>query len=365
MDKNKLFRIIIVIMLLSCSVVFFACSKKEKENNNKKANNFDIKETVKVAEDYMDNLMKGDYSACKDLYSDKFKSESKIPPSITVNEMPIMGYKIEETNQVGYSGMIKVDVTRASFNSTYGTLHQYIIKISKKDNKYLIDSIVSNALKETFSKGTTIRIRSKDDVNTNLLTNFSGIPKYAFSKDDKGEMFKLKVPMQSFGPCAISYSGEEVCVSTTDSKDSYLAIISVDESMKTQGDEQKTGTGNSESSTSGGEEIKETPVGKNIFSLDMLRGAKVIHIVFSLDESFLEISYERPNYGKFIRIYNTSNGDMISFSFEEEYNIKNNDVEFVKFSKKFAVYKVIPKDNKQMATLWQLDLKDFKSTKIE
>lgn len=363
MGKNKIFRIIIVIMILSCSVSIFACTKKENENSNKKGKSFDIKETIKVAEDYMDNLMKGDYDACKNLYSEKFKSELIKTSSNMVNEMPIMGYKIEETNQVGYSGMIKIDVTRASLNASYGTLHQYIIKISKIDDKYLIDSIVSTALKETFSKGITMRIRSKDDVNTNLLANFSGIPKYSFSKDDKSEMFKLKVPMQSFGACCISYSGEKVCISTTDLKDVYLAIISVDESLKTQGEENKGTT--QDGGKSEGEEVKEKPVGKDIFSLDILRDTKVTHIVFSSDESFIEVSYERPSYGKFIRIYSTSNGDMIPFSFEEEYNIKNNDVEFVKFSKDFAIYKVIPKDNKSMATMWQLNLKDFKSEKIE
>lgn len=363
MGKNKLFKNIITMILLGCSLSFFSCSKEKKEVSNKKSESFDISETVKVAEKYMDKLVQGDYDACKSFYSEDLKSELLKTPGNLANEVPIMGYKIEESNQVGYSGMIKINVSRASLNTPSATLHQYIMKISKKDDKYVIESIISNNLKETFSKGRSIRIRSKNDVKTNLLVNFSGMPKYAFSKDDKGELFRLKVPMNYFGSSCISYTGEKVCINTTDSKDNYLAVLSVDESLKTIGEEEKK-QGDEENSSEV-EEVKEKPIGKDIFSLDILKDTKVIHMDFSPDEGFIEVSYERPFYGKFIRIYNTSNGDIIPFSFEEEYNIKNADLEFVKFDKSNVIYKVIPKEKNSVGTLWQLDLKKFKATKVQ
>ena len=62
----------------------------------------------------------------------------------------------------------------------------------------------------------------------------SGIPYYAFPKNDGSMINKAPVPRKSFGMMAFSYNGERIAVSTKDENSSYLGIIQIDETGASQ-----------------------------------------------------------------------------------------------------------------------------------
>ena len=92
-------------------------------------------------------------------------------------------------------------------------------------------------------------------------------------------------------------------------------------------------------------------------------------MVFSPDEKFLLVQYTNIENRKCLRAYNSDKGDLISFKFEENYNVNNLDIKYAYFGKDTLYYEVVPKDDKkdiekQVAGMWQLDLKKFKAKKV-
>lgn len=358
--KYKKYRIVSFIMILAAfSSLFQGCSSKVSSKENSKSN-FDIKDTVRIVDSYMESLMAGDYDKCMSMYTEELQKKTLKDAN---NDIPILSYRIDEINEVGRTGMIKVKVSRGIENNPSSVLHEYTFKVVKKDDEYKIDSIVSVPQKEVFQKGSTLRIRDKNNVKTNLLVNISGIPKYAFSKNDKGEMVQIKSPLKNFGLCSFAYLGTKIAISTNDNKDSYICITNIDETQSTAADGNQMDNENSEEGNASPGIVKEIPVGKEIISLDIVKNSSVTLMAFSLDEKFIVVSFKTSKNEKYIKVYNASSGELIPFSFEKEYNIKENDLVFAKFEKNFLIYKVVPKDGSK-AAIWQLDLKKFKDEKV-
>ncbi len=108
---------------------------------------------------------------------------------------------------------------------------------------------------------------------------------------------------------SLSYSENFIAISTYD-KNSYIGIITIDESKAVQGgqDQGEQGNQGDQGGAGGGEagqketdimeEIGEKPIGKEISSLDLLKGSKIDFMVFSPDEKFIAVQYETSDKTK-------------------------------------------------------------------
>jgi hypothetical protein len=165
---------------------------------------------------------------------------------------------------------------------------------------------------------------------------------------------------------------------STEDKDSYIAIIKIDESMAVQSDKggadekgggKETGGKGGEAGGGGGSKTKEKPIGKEISTLDLLKDSRVEFMSFSPEEKHIAIQYTKPGIGHCIRVYKMDGGEMIDFKFEEKYPLDKVDVVFSSYDKEALNYDVIPKKagDKTVANTigkWQLNLKDFKEKKM-
>ncbi|MBU3146028.1 lipoprotein [Clostridium sp. CF012] len=350
--------------ILSCLLIVFyvfsftGCGKKESEEKPK-VNAFEIKTAANVVDNYMNFIMKEDYENGKKLYT---KELSKKIDQMPLSEMKVKGYKVIESNEVGRSGVFKVRVTRTSMLSSQSSLDEYSIKIVKDGAEYRISEVNSVPQKEAFVEGIGIRFRDKKNVKTNLIIDEAGFPKYVYSREDAAQLYKIMVPLKDFSCINFSYEGEKLAVSTYD-KNSFIGIVSIDESLAVQGDAGKTG---SQGDQGGGSEViaKEKPIGKELITLDLLLNCKVEFMTFSLDEKFLLVQYIKGNLGKYIRIYKVDNGDMVPVNFEKDYPIDKVQIVFSSFGEDSMTYEVIPKSNVTSAETdiigkWKLDLKSF------
>jgi hypothetical protein len=361
-------KILIVIMLVAVSSTLTSCSKSKKEDKTDTASNFDIKAAGNVVDTYMKYLMKDDLENAKKLYS---KELSKNLASQENKNLKILGYNISETNEVGKAGLFKIKVARSDLNNSFTSLDEYSMKIAKENNDYKIKETNNVVQKEAFTDGAQIRLKNKNNVNTNLVIDMDGIPTYTFPRDDKSNIDKIKVPKNKFGIINLAYSGESLAISSYD-KDVFVGVVKIDETLAVQGEDKKDDQGkggDSKAKESGDSKGKEKPIGKEVIALDILKDSKVQFSTFSPGEKFLTVQYIKPSSGKCIRVYKIDGGDMIPFKFEEKYPLDKVDVVFSSYDKENLNFDVIPKvegDKSASAVIgkWQLSLKDFKAKKI-
>jgi len=356
-------KILSCLLLIIVVISFIGCSKK-KEEEKPKVNGFEIKTAANLVDNYMSFIMKEDYENGKKLYT---KELSKKVTDMPISELKVKGYKVTESNEVGRTGVFKVRITRTSMVSSISSLDEYSIKIVKDGAEYKISEVTSVPQKEAFVEGISIRLRDKKNVKTNLLIDGAGLPKYAYSRDDGSKLYKVTVPLKEFSSINFGYEGEKLAISTYN-KNSFIGIINIDESLAVQGDSSNP---SSQSSQGGGSEViaKEKPIGKDLIPVDLLINCKVEFMIFSLDEKFLLVQYTKENVGKYIRVYQVDNGDMIPVNFEKDYPMEKVQIEFSSFGDSTMTYQVIPKSNVTSADTdivgkWKLDLKNFTVDKL-
>lgn len=368
--RSWIYKLIIVMVLIFIQNILGGCTSNKKEETKESNETFDMKAASNVADTYMKYLMKEDMENTKKFYS---KEVLKNVYSEENRELKILGYDLSETNEVGKSGIFKMRVARSDLSKPFASLDEYSLKIKKEDSDYKINETNNVVQKEAFIQGSQIRLRNKSNVNTNLLIDMNGIPIYVFSKDDKANSNKILVPKDKFGIINFSYTGDSLAMSTY-TKDSYVALIKIDEALAVQSDKGGEG-GNNEGGDqqkqgeAGGAKAQEKPVGKEITSLDLLKDSKVEFITFAPTEKFVTVQYLKSGLGRCLRVYKSDGGDIIPFKFEEKYPIDKVDVVFSSYDKEAMNFDIIPKKAGDKSVVdvigkWQLNLKDFKQKKL-
>lgn len=355
-----------ILTALGCSAIKKDSSKSPTGDGDE----FNSKIATTVAQNYMNYIMSGDMESAKKLYS---KEMSEKDVKVIQSNLKILGYKMEEINEVGKSALIKMKVTRSVKDTASASLDSYNIKVSKEDGEYKIKEVGSQNEKEAFNEGYEIRLRQKNNVKTNLLIDMSGVPEFAFPKDDKANISKSPVPKKNFGNINFSYGGDKMAISTYN-EDSYVGVVKIDESLAVQGGDSTGGgdTGGGKQGQDNGKDknkAREMPVGKEIISLDLIKAAKIHYMSFSLDEKFIMVQYEIINKGTTMRVYNVDNGQMIKVDIEKEFPMDFFDVTFYSFDNEVVNFDVkqkgnVTKEQIQKVGRWQIDLKDFKIKKL-
>ncbi|KEI84247.1 head-tail adaptor protein [Clostridium botulinum] len=366
---------IIIFLIFTTTISLFGC-KKNKEDT-KVTNDFDIKIATNLFNSYMESLIEENMEGAQKLYSkklkkDKIKKENK--------DVKIKGYTTEEINEVGKSALFIAKVVSVNVKEPYTSVEEYKIRVIKEENEYKIDEVNISMDKEAFTKNNRIRYRNKNNVKTELIIKPSTLPDYSYAKDDKANIEKLTVPKKNIGPMSLSYSENFIAISTYD-KNSYIGIITIDESKAVQGGQDQGGQGEQgEQGGAGGgetrqeatdimEEIGEKPIGKEISSLDLLKGSKIDFMVFSPDEKFIAVQYETSDKTKNTRIYQADSAEIIPFKMEDKFPLNKVNVTLSSFATDSIIFNVSSKEKNdknltEFIGKWQLDLKEFKVKKM-
>ncbi|HCL4447987.1 TPA: head-tail adaptor protein [Clostridium botulinum] len=366
---------IIIFLIFTTTISLFGC-KKNKEDT-KVTNDFDIKIATNLLNSYMESLIEENMEGAQKLYSkklkkDKIKKENK--------DVKIKGYTTEEINEVGKSALFIAKVVSVNVKEPYTSVEEYKIRVIKEENEYKIDEVNISMDKEAFTKNNRIRYRNKNNVKTELIIKPSTLPDYSYAKDDKANIEKLTVPKKNIGPMSLSYSENFIAISTYD-KNSYIGIITIDESKAVQGgQDQGDQGGQGEQGGAGGgetrqeatdimEEIGEKPIGKEISSLDLLKGSKIDFMVFSPDEKFIAVQYETSDKTKNTRIYQADSAEIIPFKMEDKFPLNKVNVTLSSFATDSIIFNVSSKEKNdknltEFIGKWQLDLKEFKVKKM-
>lgn len=359
--KKYISYILVIFMVFS----FISCGEKKVENVKEK-DNFDIKEASVTVDKYVKLIKNEDYASCNKLLSDNMKTKEE---SLTKNELKIMGHKILEMSETNGEGSFKVEIIKSNLNTPETIITESMITVIKKGMDYKIDKIDNSVKKEIFYRDKMLRLRKEKEVDTNLVIDRQGLPKYAYSKDDKAKMKIETVPKINFGVIEFGYEGNKVAMTTFD-VNTFIGILMLDDTMITQASNEQNGQQGEQQESVGGKVLKEVPIGKQLLACDILNNSEVEAMMFSMDEKLLVVQYKtRDNSKRCMRAYSVSSGELIPVMFEEEYPLSKVQVVFEEFQKEKLLYKVIPKkeaekDNEYIGK-WEMDLKEFKLKKIE
>lgn len=356
----------IIGFIICLCVIFNICGcKKSTVNENEVLKKFNIEKTTKVVEAYMKASMKNDTSKMDALYSKDFakKVQDKKP-----NNVIITGYMLQEVSQSGDMGIIKVRVTKTSSETSYAQLETDTFKVIKEGENYKIKDLDNINEKEVFVTQNQIRIRLKDKAKTLLVTNFRGMPKYYYAREDTAKSNMLKVSLEEYGNMALTYEGTVQAIATK-GKNPLIEVVHYEEAMMTQG-----GTSGSQSSgDSGGgkpsgevELAPEKPLAKENVPIDIISDGVINNMVFSENERLLAVQYTKNNLGTSIKVYKVKNGELIPFKFDKNYPMDKLDVTIDSFQKEALVYNVVAKEQfknddsiRNMVGKWELDVKKF------
>lgn len=351
--------------VLTIMLVFtlIACGEKGVKSEKEK-DSFDIKIASATVEEYIKSIKKGDYDEANKLLADGMKTNKE---KLTTNDLRITGYKILEMSEVNQEAIVKVEIIKSKQNSPHTVIMSTEVNVKKQGKEYKLSKINSEVNKEIFYINGMLRLKKEDEVDTNLVLDMQGIPNYAYTKDDKGKMKMQIVPKTQFGILEFGYEGNKVAITTFD-KNSFIGIVKLDDTMVTQGQNDKNE--NESQEKVGGKVLKEVPIGKQITVCDILNDAKINGIYFSTDEEYLIVQYNtKGNAQVNMRIYDVSNGQLVPVLFEEEYPLNKVTVTFGGFNEEKLVYKVAPKTDKdknnEYVGTWEMNLNNFKMKKVK
>lgn len=351
---------VVLILLLLLGTI--GCSKGIS-NPSSILKKFYIEDATKTVNSYMNDIMKKDISAASKFYASDFKKNNS---EKNEQDLIVNGYKFDEINQSGDMGVIKVKVNRINNKIPYATLETETFKIIKEKSMYKIKSIDIQNEKEVFVGGnnnTQIRIRSQNNIKTNLLTNFDGMPKYYYVQEDKARNNKIPISLGQYGLIGISFDGSSGFV-TTKGQNPYIEVINFDESMMTQGGTESPGSGGD---AGGGQtpesEMKpESPIGKELVPLEVIPGAVLENTIYSQDGRYLVVQFTKDNLGSTLKMYKCKDGEGAALDFEKNYPMEKVDVRIINFVRKGLLYQVTPraayvsdKSIKDIIGIWQVD----------
>lgn len=350
-----LFSLLITILLSGCG------SSKDNESKSEEEK-FNTQIAKNVASNYMNALMTNNIDEAKKNLDTSIIEKTKIESK---SNLTLAGWKIDDSTEIGKASLFKIKTSKIMKDRPYSLVEEYKVKVSKKDEEYKIQDISTTESQETFKENNTIRIRQKDNVKTSLVVDMGGIPNYAYPKTDGAKIERIETPKSEFGIMTLAYSGSKLALSTKGNGKSYVAIITIDDSMQTQGGkgggggEEEGGDSSSKPSKSGPREI---PIGKKLSSIDLVND-DIELINFSKTEKFLCVQYKNQG-GKYIKLYNSESSEIKSKELDDKFPKSRYNINFVRFEEESLVFEVNGKVNGEENGRYKLDLKDFKIDKV-
>lgn len=363
MKKKFYIAFIVAILSIITITMFSSCSSEKKDPKGNDIDVFNSKEVINFVDSYMEYLFKGEYEEAKIMHLDaneSFENEE--------NNLRLMGWKTEEISNSVDGAMVKVMLCKSSKENTVSMLEQHSISVEKVDDSYKIKDIKISKEEESFKEGENLRIRQKNNVETNLLIDKSGLPQYVYPKDQKEKINEIQIsPEAQFALSSFNYSGGKVAISSED-EDAFIAIIKLEEDLKVQGNAEDMEKGNKEDDSKKTNNVREIPIGKEISPLDIIKDAKTELLAFSKDEKFLAVQYEDKDGTTRVRCYNSDSGDIISEDLSTSFPYEKYDLFFEGFDENNLYLSSIEKEyrdveDKVTPVSIKINLKDFKIEK--
>lgn len=372
-----------IIGMLSFLMIFTCgCYRSEQETAEQREEiinlSFDNNIASSIADTYMNAFAIGDVKGMKSLGSQEF--QKGFDGEINTN-VEVLGIRQENSNQNGLSALYEYTIIKAMKNEPRAYLQSYYLTIGKENDTYKVESTKAVSQYEVFRERDQLKIRKEDEVEIANIMLMKNLPDAVYSQSDSGDVVMLKVPNKEYGPVGISFTGQNVALSTTDGLSTYVGIVEIDESTQTatqsssgqsgsQGQSQGSGSssGASQDKNQGEPIYFDKLVGKSISTIDIYSNISLKNIVFSKDDSYIAVNYENENSVTRFKFYKVT-GDIVALDLDSTFSPNKYNLIYKDYKDDEVYFDVTGVKNaegivEKLLGSYKISTKDFKINKL-
>ena len=356
----KNIKVILSTILILIINLFVGCSNIN-EKKEEKLDLFDVFKGKDLAINYLINIRNGDISsAVNNCESEILESNINLSEGVS----NITGFQLNRAIANSQFAYYIFNVIR---DSNISDLEEYIIKVNRNDDNYIISDIKSKSQRELYIKNNAIRIIGEKGGKSSLVISLNNIPKDTYLRENKIMLYKEKVPNNSFGKVVLGFTGKKIAISAIDDKNSYICIAYIDDTLMKSGSDIVDLNNNSSSALSEGlQEALEKPVTSKVVSVDLLNNCKIDDFIFSKEDDNLAVNYKNEKGLNRLNIYKAEDGEAINTKFKDIFNEYIYNIKADYFVDNKVIFDVFKSDQSidEMTGKYSLDLTNEEMIKL-
>ena len=359
----KNIKVILSTILILIINLFVGCSNIN-EKKEEKLDLFDVFKGKDLAINYLINIRNGDISsAVNNCESEILESNINLSEGVS----NITGFQLNRAIANSQFAYYIFNVIRDSNIEPKSDLEEYIIKVNRNDDNYIISDIKSKSQRELYIKNNAIRIIGEKGGKSSLVISLNNIPKDTYLRENKIMLYKEKVPNNSFGKVVLGFTGKKIAISAIDDKNSYICIAYIDDTLMKSGSDIVDLNNNSSLALSEGlQEALEKPVTSKIVSVDLLNNCKIDDFIFSKEDDNLAVNYKNEKGLNRLNIYKAEDGEAINTKFKDIFNEYIYNIKADYFVDNKVIFDVFKSDQSidEMTGKYSLDLTNEEMIKL-
>lgn len=359
----KNIKVILSTILILIINLFVGCSNIN-EKKEEKLDLFDVFKGKDLAINYLINIRNGDISsAVNNCESEILESNINLSEGVS----NITGFQLNRAIANSQFAYYIFNVIRDSNIEPKSDLEEYIIKVNRNDDNYIISDIKSKSQRELYIKNNAIRIIGEKDGKSSLVISLNNIPKDTYLRENKIMLYKEKVPNNSFGKVVLGFTGKKIAISAIDDKNSYICIAYIDDTLMKSGSDIVDLNNNSSLALSEGlQEALEKPVTSKVVSVDLLNNCKIDDFIFSKEDDNLAVNYKNEKGLNRLNIYKAEDGEAINTKFKDIFNEYIYNIKAEYFVDNKVIFDVFKSDQSidEMTGKYSLDLTNEEMIKL-
>lgn len=359
----KNIKVILSTILILIINLFVGCSNIN-EKKEEKLDLFDVFKGKDLAINYLINIRNGDISsAVNNCESEILESNINLSEGVS----NITGFQLNRAIANSQFAYYIFNVIRDSNIEPKSDLEEYIIKVNRNDDNYIISDIKSKSQRELYIKNNAIRIIGEKGGKSSLVISLNNIPKDTYLRENKIMLYKEKVPNNSFGRVVLGFTGKKIAISAIDDKNSYICIAYIDDTlMKSGSDIVDLNNNLSVALSEGLQEALEKPVTSKVVSVDLLNNCKIDDFIFSKEDDNLAVNYKNEKGLNRLNIYKAEDGEAINTKFKDIFNEYIYNIKAEYFVDNKVIFDVFKSDQSidEMTGKYSLDLTNEEMIKL-
>ncbi|WP_294398737.1 hypothetical protein [uncultured Clostridium sp.] len=359
----KNIKVILSTILILIINLFVGCSNIN-EKKEEKLDLFDVFKGKDLAINYLINIRNGDISsAVNNCESEILESNINLSEGVS----NITGFQLNRAIANSQFAYYIFNVIRDSNIELKSDLEEYIIKVNRNDDNYIISDIKSKSQRELYIKNNAIRIIGEKGGKSSLVISLNNIPKDTYLRENKIMLYKEKVPNNSFGKVVLGFTGKKIAISAIDDKNSYICIAYIDDTLMKSGSDIVDLNNNSSVALSEGlQEALEKPVTSKVVSVDLLNNCKIDDFIFSKEDDNLAVNYKNEKGLNRLNIYKAEDGEAINTKFKDIFNEYIYNIKAEYFVDNKVIFDVFKSDQSidEMTGKYSLDLTNEEMIKL-
>ena len=359
----KNIKVILSTILILIINLFVGCSNIN-EKKEEKLDLFDVFKGKDLAINYLINIRNGDISsAVNNCESEILESNINLSEGVS----NITGFQLNRAIANSQFAYYIFNVIRDSNIEPKSDLEEYIIKVNRNDDNYIISDIKSKSQRELYIKNNAIRIIGEKGGKSSLVISLNNIPKDTYLRENKIMLYKEKVPNNSFGRVVLGFTGKKIAISAIDDKNSYICIAYIDDTLMKSGSDIVDLNNNSSVALSEGlQEALEKPVTSKVVSVDLLNNCKIDDFIFSKEDDNLAVNYKNEKGLNRLNIYKAADGEAINTKFKDIFNEYIYNIKAEYFVDNKVIFDVFKSDQSidEMTGKYSLDLTNEEMIKL-